>query len=213
MEELKARGFFPEMPWCLRTTASVSLEPGGRGSILQSFIFRGMPYRDLPAILEKALDDALTLVRSQTREDVIKKGRIVGMKPFSNEEMANLESIGSKFEEVDPILNSFCAQAGLEFLTPPKGSIGRVMRIDRDHTIVLRTDFSIDEIKKRGASPDMPCSLEIHAGPHHQSKSRVILSAVPFPQLANVLEKGLEDCLVALKAVMPQNLGDKGGKN
>jgi hypothetical protein len=78
VSEVMERGFYPDMPWSLSTTASLRPTKGQPTQLLQSEIFHALPYSQLTGVLEKSLEDGLTLLRRLTMDDAITKGEIVG---------------------------------------------------------------------------------------------------------------------------------------
>jgi hypothetical protein len=74
--EVMERGFYPEMPWSLRATASVMLPLPGR--LLTEDVFQGLPFSQLAGVLSARLEDGLARLRQISREDIIARGQIHG---------------------------------------------------------------------------------------------------------------------------------------
>jgi hypothetical protein len=74
--EVMERGFYPDMPWSLRATASVMLPLPGR--LLTEDVFQGLPFSQLAGILSARLEDGLARLRQISREDIIARGQIHG---------------------------------------------------------------------------------------------------------------------------------------
>ena len=76
--EAMERGFYPEMPWSLEVTASLPIHTEEPARILSTSVFRGVPYCQLSAVLQKGLEEGLTLLRKQTAEDIMSRGEVIG---------------------------------------------------------------------------------------------------------------------------------------
>ena len=74
--EVMERGFYSDMPWSLRATASVMLPLPGR--LLNEDVFRGLPFSQLAEVLSARLEDGLAILRKVSREDIIARGQIHG---------------------------------------------------------------------------------------------------------------------------------------
>jgi hypothetical protein len=76
--EVLERGFYPEMPWSLSATASLSLPPPELCRFLTEDVFHGPPFSQLKHVLAAELDHGLVVMRRITREEIISKGKIHG---------------------------------------------------------------------------------------------------------------------------------------
>lgn len=74
--EVMERGFYPDMPWSLRATASLMLPLPGR--MLSEDVFHGLPFSQLAQVLSARLEDGLVMLRQVSREDIIAKGQVFG---------------------------------------------------------------------------------------------------------------------------------------
>ena len=83
--EVMERGFYPEIPWSLHADATLPIAKGQRTRILNTDVFRGVPYSRLADVLGQGLEDGLAALRRLTRADVIAKGEVVGPPPGSSE--------------------------------------------------------------------------------------------------------------------------------
>ena len=79
--EVMERGFYPEIPWSLHAAATLPIAIGQPTRILNTDVFRGVPYSRLAEVLGKGLEDGFSILRILTREDVITKGEIVAGPP------------------------------------------------------------------------------------------------------------------------------------
>jgi hypothetical protein len=74
--EVMERGFYPDMPWSLRATASVMLPLPGR--LLSEDVFHGLPFSQLAELLSVRLEDGLAILREIKHEDIVTRGQIHG---------------------------------------------------------------------------------------------------------------------------------------
>jgi len=74
--EVMERGFYPEMPWSLRATASVMLPLPGR--LLSEDVFHGLPFSQLAESLSAQLEDGLVILRKVKHEDIVTRGQVHG---------------------------------------------------------------------------------------------------------------------------------------
>jgi hypothetical protein len=74
--EVMERGFYPEMPWSLRATASVMLPLPGR--LLSEDVFHGLPFSQLAESLSARLEDGLAILRKVKHEDIVTRGQVHG---------------------------------------------------------------------------------------------------------------------------------------
>lgn len=77
VSEIMDRGFYPEMPWSLRATASL-MQVNKHARVLSIDVFRGLPFSELAGVLALRLEDGQKLLRGLTREDVVARGQIHG---------------------------------------------------------------------------------------------------------------------------------------
>jgi hypothetical protein len=82
--EVMERGFYLEMPWSLHADATLPVARGQPIRILNTDVFRGVPYSRLAHVLGQGLEDGLAALRRLTREDVITRGEVVGPPPGSS---------------------------------------------------------------------------------------------------------------------------------
>lgn len=210
-QQLLDRGFYPEMPWSLDIIAS---DPDDRVRLLQMSVFKDVPYSRLSEVLPKALEDGLALLQKITREDVIKKGVSVGSRRPTREDHARLETVATKFAELDSAIERFCRREELVLLPHGKTTLWRGVRLPEDERrcILLNVNTPVPELMKRGFDPQMSCSVAIHASlsEEHDQPTRIyrrtILENVPYRQLADVLESGLKEALAALRALTREDI-------
>jgi hypothetical protein len=79
--EVMERGFYPEMSWSLHANATLPITTGQPTRILDTSVFRSVPYSRLADVLGQGLEDGLVALRKLTREDVHTRGKVVGSPP------------------------------------------------------------------------------------------------------------------------------------
>lgn len=139
---------------------------------------------------------------------------------LSGEARARLRAVHDKLAELDPILHSFCAHRGYDFrassevwLRPFRCAWARG---EIDRYLDLTTDATFLDILKRGFYPKMPWSLCASATPPRAPNQpfRIltvdIFRALPFSDLASVLEQRLEEGFAFLRDLTLQEILSRG---
>jgi hypothetical protein len=203
--EAMDRGFYSDMPWSLEAAASLQ---GFPVDVLTTSIFQGIPYSKLAEVLEQKLEEALALLRTQTRVDILSKGEMLGAPATSEQDSANFEGVAAKFSEFDSIIQKFCARTGALLLPCSTHSLFRAIKEGRNGYMYLRIDAPFREIMNRGFYSEIPCSLEIEielstkANQSERLVQKEIFHELVFSKVADVLEKSLEGGLSQLRALM-----------
>jgi len=139
---------------------------------------------------------------------------------LSNEAKEKIRSVNDKLVELEPILQSFCAQRGYSLRVTSELWPSRDARADGEIHRYLRltTDARFIDILKRGFYREMPWSLKATATPRMAPGQPLlwrvltvdVFRALPFCELAGVLENGLQGGFLILRGLSLEDVLARG---
>jgi hypothetical protein len=122
---------------------------------------------------------------------------------------------------LDPILHDFCTRRSYRFgshvgVWPTRNVHQRHELDELDRCLCLMTDLTVEELMKRGFSPNMPWSLEVAASSYGRAErparllSARVFSGLPFSLLQTRLAADLESGFETLQTFTWSALKERG---